>query len=275
MKTLRQEFTISEAEKQYLWGPIYESVDSIIGDNGIIVPMGDTKHENVGVTTVTTHGDIAALFTYSVARTSFATSTYFLGRNQIPIITFNGINEDLQSPDAAFWTRDDTAGQGFSMGCWINTSDADGGLLYKAHHVSTSFGEWGFGFSSGALVCNLRDVSANVAVRQAAGGANILNNIWHHLVVTYDGTGGATAANGMRLYSDGVYLGNNPINNAAYVGMENTTAIIRVGNVSVATFSYYEGQMAGGPLAPFWTFKNLSENEVKRLYEIGRDSLSL
>ncbi len=61
---------------------------------------------------------------------------------------------------------------------------------------------------------------------------------WHHVVATYDGTGGALAASGMELYVDGssvVHLHNfgNP-NFADYVAMENTATKVTIGSRYVA-----------------------------------------
>ena len=38
---------------------------------------------------------------------------------------------------------------------------------------------------------------------------------------------------------------------------------------------FYDGKMAGGPLGPFFTHKELSSDEVLRLYELGRRALDL
>ena len=44
---------------------------------------------------------------------------------------------------------------------------------------------------------SMTTVSTNLDLSGLIGG-------WHHLAVTYDGRGGATAANGVTIYVDGV-----------------------------------------------------------------------
>ena len=52
---------------------------------------------------------------------------------------------------------------------------------------------------------------------------------WHHLAVTYDGRGGAQAANGLTLYFDGLPFPGLPRDRASYVAMENLTAPLEIG----------------------------------------------
>lgn len=49
-----------------------------------------------------------------------------------------------------------------------------------------------------------------------------LTNGWHFVAVTYDSTGGSTAANGIILYSDGAVVASTAFNESLYAAMENT-----------------------------------------------------
>ena len=71
---------------------------------------------------------------------------------------------------------------------------------------------------------------------------------WHHLAVTYDGRGGATAADGITVYIDGVPFPVNRINNPAYVAMESLAAPVEIGR---------EG--------PFWNQYNGGLDEIRHV----------
>ncbi len=75
---------------------------------------------------------------------------------------------------------------------------------------------------------------------------------WHHVAVTYDGRGGATAADGITVYIDGVPVALVRINHPAYVAMENLAAPLQIGR---------EG--------PFWNQYNGALDEI-RLWNVAR-----
>ncbi|MDD5265412.1 MAG: discoidin domain-containing protein, partial [Candidatus Bipolaricaulis sp.] len=52
---------------------------------------------------------------------------------------------------------------------------------------------------------------------------------WHFIAVTYDGTGGATAADNITFFVDGNEVASTAYNNAAYTSMQNTTTGVRLG----------------------------------------------
>lgn len=58
---------------------------------------------------------------------------------------------------------------------------------------------------------------------------DILSLGWHFLCATYDSTGGATAANGIILYVDGVAVDSTKTNEDNYVAMENTVTTPKIG----------------------------------------------
>ncbi len=93
--------------------------------------------------------------------------------------------------------------------------------------------EYRLRLASGVIRLDLRDNSAQATVSaHTANGQVSLIGSWHHLAVTYDGRGGATAANGITIYIDGVAVPVTRINNPAYVAMENLTAPLQIGRES-------------------------------------------
>ncbi|MGE0461260.1 MAG: LamG domain-containing protein [Vicinamibacterales bacterium] len=101
--------------------------------------------------------------------------------------------------------------------------------------------EYRFYISSNTLRLDLRDPSAQATVSAytTASQAGLAGG-WHHVAVSYDGRGGATAANGIAIYVDGVSLALTRANHAAYVAMENQTYALRLGHESSA-FRQYRG----------------------------------
>lgn len=80
--------------------------------------------------------------------------------------------------------------------------------------------EWIFYIDSNEkLNLRLTDESANVECHRLTNSA--LSVGFHTFFITYDGSGGATAANGITIYVDGAVVASTATNDASYVAMEN------------------------------------------------------
>jgi chitodextrinase len=89
---------------------------------------------------------------------------------------------------------------------------------------------------------DLRDSSRSAVVSAYVNGdLTALNGAWHHIAVTYDGRGGATAANGITIYIDGVPATLARQNSAAYVAMQASTATLQIGHESNSWRQYVGG----------------------------------
>lgn len=268
--------TYPPSTHDFLWCPLYENVFRILGSTAIIVPLGDTKHENVGRTIVTTVGEEQVAFTYSEAVNAFDVVPSLNGPGRIPAIHFNGTDEEADSPDTAYWSRGDGVNDStMSVGAWVYITDTAAGRHIIAKWTNSgNQREWRFYIDgSDNLIFQLRDESGPFnAQRQLA--ATVKQGAWHFYVATYDGGGGATAADGIKLYEDGVDVSGTATNNASYVAMENGTSVVSIGMRPPAN-GMYNGRMAGGPLGPFFVQRELSADEILRLYQLGRAVLNL
>lgn len=104
--------------------------------------------------------------------------------------------------------------------------------------------EYIFGVSAAdALFLNIYDNSAAVAAARTSNAA-ITQGAWCLFGVTYDGTGGTTAANGIALYQNGVAMTSTPTNNASYVAMENLAAVCEIGSSTSHTVQFLDGSLA-------------------------------
>ena len=267
-----------------MWGPLYEAVLSILGSTGVILPAGDPKHGQPNAATFKTVGEEQVTFTWSEAPNSFDTKLDLTDPDSfqgiIPIIDFNGTDEEADTPDAAYWSRDDAAGQGFSIGAWVNADTGAPPLDMFGKWDSSSgaqLREWLFSTdSSGNLALDVYDESANVGAQRLADASMPIGQ-WVFVVATYDGGGGATAANGAVLYQDGSSVASTASNNGSYVAMEDlaTLPTLAFHTGPSAPAQHLDGKIAGGPLGPFFAQKELTADEVLRLYETGRRALAL
>ena len=264
----RGRFGNPTAEQKLLWAPLYEAVLDILGTTGVIIPMGDTNHEAANRTTVTTVGENASVFTYNEAVSAFDTPPYSKGPGRIPIITFNGTDEEANTPDAAYWTR---ALAAMSMGICVNLTDATSSTLLGKNTTSGNQREWFWHLGADDKVMIMCYDEDDVATPDAAiqtvqdAALTASEGVWTFLAATYDGSANAS---GLNLYQDGVLMASTDTDDVNFASMRDGTSIVELG---VAEFgNFLDGAVAGGPLAPFFTQVELTADAVKRLYQLGR-----
>lgn len=275
---------------QALWAPYYDAVTRALGDSGVILPIGDPHHGQPGAAAFSTRGGEQVTFTWSEAPGAFDTALDLTDPGSfqgiMPSITFNGTDEEADSPDAAFWARGDGANDSaMSLGAWvkINGSHPSAILARFDNTGSAEVREWRFIVDGGDnLELQVFDESANVGASRISDGA-IPTDVWKFVVATYDGTGGADAmgtsgsvADNATLYFDGEIVASTATDNAAYVAMEDLgTPTTFAHRLLSGPAQLFEGSMVGGPLGPFFTPKELSSGEVRGLYDLGRAALGL
>ncbi len=142
---------------------------------------------------------------------------------------FDGINDRIRLPsDVMNFERTDS----FSQSLWIKSNDTDGGnnILTKMNPTSTDSRGIGIVLVNGNLRVHLISSNGNVVRLIGSTGFTPLNDdVWHHVVVTYNGS--STAA-GVTVYVDGMQQPMNVVNNslsgtilnssAASIGSRNT-----------------------------------------------------
>ena len=265
-------------ELQTLWAPLYEAALDILGTTGVILPIGDPQHGQPDATTFKTVGEEQVTFTWGEAPDSFDVALDLTSPDSyqgiIPILSFNGTDEEADSPDDAYWSRDDTANEGFSLGAWAHIpDDANEKYLMSKWGSAAGTEEWRFGFGSAEKFhLALSDESAGVLCYRSLN-SSISRDRWVHVAATYDGGGGATAANGITLYVDGVATASTATNDGGYVGMENDVGLVTLGQYNNSNF--FKDKLAGGPCGPFFTQIELTADAVKRLYQLQRIALGV
>jgi hypothetical protein len=112
------------------------------------------------------------------------------------------------------------------------------------------------------------DQSATAQCLRATNAA--LSVGWHHFSIVGDfaNGGGATQMNNVLIYVDGVVVASTATNSGAYVGMENLTALPKVG--CFANAGANTGFFAGDMGRLFVTAEALTAAQVWRIYEKTR-----
>ncbi len=253
----------------------YEAILDILGSPSCIIPIGDPRFENAARTTVTTKGRgtlDGLVFTYSKDRTTWDGKSYQRGRGSVLYQPFDGLDEQADTPTAAAWSRDDTAGEGFSFGTWMTIEQAGTARSIFAK-VGGADKEWQLQLASDDLLkLFLYDESLGVVPVRATDVALVSSNVLHYWVITYDGGGGATAASGITIYEDGVVRASTAAEQGTYLGMEGLSHAVELGS-NFGGFNTFGGRMGGGPLGFQFTHSTLSLAEIGKLHLIGLDAL--
>ncbi len=174
---------------------------------------------------------------------------------------FNGSSDYGTIADTADLTFGDGSNDSaFSICVWIEvTNQADNQEIVSKWD---SNGEWQFMLTaSEKLRLQLWDTSVPVGPERETDAA--LSVGWHYVVVTYDGTGGATAMNGCAIYVDGEVVASTATNRGTYVAMEDTADQPMVGaRKATSPERFFAGQIAKVDVIA----EELSATDVKKLY---------
>lgn len=254
-----------------LWGHTYEDVLNILGTTGTILPIGDPKHGQPDATTFKTVGEEQVTFTWSEAPASFDTPLDLTSPDSfqgiIPVVSFNGTDEEADTPDIAYFSAVASA---VSFGVWINIASSISKVLFAKYETSKR--EYRFELAGGKPQLELRDESANGYIIRTSADV-ITNNSWALVIFTY--TGGTAAANIVQYINSTVASSYTDQGPAAFTAMENLSQPAKLGARNTSNADVFAGKMAGGPLGPFWVPAVLTPDQVLRLYEIGRRALAL
>jgi len=242
---------------------------------GVVVPIGDPRYEAADGSTVTAQGGlVAAVFTYTPGvRTSWTKQTYYRGRGRVPTLSFNGTTEYLIAPDNAAWTRSDLP---FSVFAWCNvTTPAVIGEIFAKYDDSVGGAEeWKLDVTStNTLVLTFRDATVGVTTFRTSNAAVPAGRL-AFFAATYDGTGGAIAANNIKLYVNGALIASTATNNAAFVTLRNTLGGVTIGVKGAPGIParWFTGSMLGSAPGPGFSTLELTAVQIAAIYQIGLEA---
>lgn len=289
MTTLHYAASIPPQERSLHWAPYYRAIHEICGDTVTLLDFLNPRTAKLNAATFPGRryhaNGLAPTWTLSEALSAFDTPfrsdalTSYLGL--APILNLNGTDEEADTPDADYFTIDDSGGSGpASWWFWINPTDVTSTTLLSKYDETTSaeLREWRVYINgSSKLALALYDESANVE-HSRPSSASIVANQCQFCCVTYSGAGGAAGADGINLYIKGAVSNGTAANNGSYVALENLSTIVRLGHYlstgGTAT-GFYAGGMLGGPWSPGMAKAELTAAQVKNLYEEMRMGLGI
>ena len=100
-----------------------------------------------------------------------------------------------------------------------------------------------------------------------------VTDVWTHVAMTYSGGGIATS---VKIYQDGVQVDDTSSTTGSFTAMEDLADTFHVNGITGTggtVINAITGQFAGGPLGPFFTKKELTGDEVLRLYNLDRGAM--
>jgi len=180
---------------------------------------------------------------------------------------YAGSNEYLNTADHNDFTFDDTASGGFTMNfnAQVVATDSVQTLISKWDETAAAEArEWRIHLdATEKVVVSIFDESANVGCTRTSDAAVAAG--FHQITAVYDGSGGATAANGIVIYIDGAAVASTAANDGSYVGMENLTAPVYVGaieNDAGVNCYHFQGDMTVAEV----TTTEMTADQVWQLY---------
>jgi hypothetical protein len=150
----------------------------------------------------------------------------------------------------------------------ITDSAAARRLITKAEADSTDQ-EWFFQVAStDVLQLILTDQSAGVSASRASNAAVTQGSLALHAVTYTAATGGATAANDITIYQNGLVVASTATNNGAYVAMEDLTAQVVIGAVDGAAAANPAGSFGGSMALAIVCQKSLTASDHWAIYQL-------
>lgn len=271
VKVLRAPFGSLLTEKQAIWAPVYAARLQRFGTTATLLPFGDPNHEATNFTTFTTIGEIQAVFTWSEARDAFDSGLTHVGPGFVPVITFNGTDEEADSPGVAYWS---TTLDAFSWVAWVNLTDATSSTILAKYTESGDLREWRFHLTSGDdlqfILSDEDDGATPNATLDSITDVAISQSTWVHLAAVYDGSANAS---GIDLYVNGAVVASTDTDDANFTSSRDTASVVELGMGNGANF--FDGMMAGGPLGVVQVQVGLTADQLLLDYQTGRSMLGV
>lgn len=166
--------------------------------------------------------------------------------------------EIADSNDFSF--GDGTDDSPFSISVWVYMDSAASFRIISKY--TTGNFEWELLFVNSKLYFSFYK-KGDAAIYQSRYYNTALSaGQWYHIVATYDGSGGVTAHDGIKIYIDEVRKDDTDDNAGTYVAMDDGTAPVWIGRF---TTTYADGKIDNVMIFN----RALSVDEVKRLYNSG------
>ena len=177
-------------------------------------------------------------------------------------VSFDGIDDYVDCGDADNLSfGNGSTDSPFSISAWIKIGQTTTQGIVSKFGGNTNLREWLL-YTTGAKLRLLLVDASNGKQIFGTSPSNLSINNWHHVVCTYNGVGGGTAANGIKLYINGVAQSVTVNNQSSYTAMSNTNTTVKIGK-----FVTSEIQGSIDEVAIFNS--ELSSSDVTAIYNSG------
>lgn len=208
----------------------------------------------------TTHSGTASCQVNLSASASGSVSTF----NNYSI-SLDGSNDYLSVSDHDdFSFGNSTSDSAFSVSAWIKMDDATKFRIFSKQTNSSNI-EYVFGVDGlDRLGVNLYDAATSKFRGVYSASIQSYEGSWIHVVMTYDGTGGSAAYNGMELYLNGSLLSTSNNSGGGYTAMHNTSTDVWIGGAN------FVPDYANGKIDEVAVFSaELTSTQVSNIYNNG------
>ena len=146
----------------------------------------------------------------------------------------------------------------FSMSLWFRLSSLAATTIVEKY--MTSGYEYGLFSFGGDLEFVLQDKLHGALPSVSIPTSTLVTDTWYHVICSYDGRGGSSAANGMNIYLNGTLQAVTRVNSVSYVGMNpDSSGYLKFG-------SSMSGLLAD---IAIWSIA-LSSSDVKAIYSMSQ-----
>lgn len=261
----------------------YHNRETQLGATATLIPFGDQEiFGKVNATTGTgmrfNASGLAPTWTHSEAMSAWDTAFDLTDPDNwqgvIPVLTFNGTDEESDTPDAAGWS---TAGA-FSWVAWIYLNTLASNVILAKWDETTSAEAREFIAevdANGDIGFRIYDETNNAAVGRKQDTALVAGR-WYHVAGTFDG---GTDAAGVSIYVNGVATDDADIvDDAGFANAVDTATVVSLGyseSTAGAKQNFFDGKMAGGPCCVGFCTAELTAAQVLNMFRKERRMLGL
>ena len=147
----------------------------------------------------------------------------------------------------------------FSISAWIKIGQTTTQGIVSKYGTNNVKREYLFQITASKIKLTL--IASGGATNFATGNTALSLNTWHHVAFTYDGSGGSTAYNGIKLYVNGV-AETPTTGGTAYTAMTNTVTDVEIGR--------YGSRELNGAMDEVAIFSSeLSQSDITAIYGSG------
>lgn len=254
------------------WPAFYRTIQNELGATATLLDFGNQRTAGLVSSTTWTGRQFSAtglapVWTPNAALSAYGTpfdltaETNWLG--YAPILTLNGTTERATAPDAAYWSR---ALAAFSVGAWVNFTDATSSAILAKFTTVGDLREWQFLTTAAdklqLVISDENDAATPNATLDTLADTASSQGVWLFIVGTYDGTANAS---GIDLYLNGVVSASTDTDDANFASSRDTTSVVEFGTTDGGTF--FDGKILGGPWSPFFVQTQLTAAQISNIYQ--------